>query len=215
MDNSASFSGAHSLGRIPCLALLHVRFDTHRRRGACYTTCPSGTSMVSVGPGHSFRRDRICLCREGPLLTQRIPLASMARLILPSELRAQITEWCLSHYPNEACGLIAGRRGELCVERVYPIANIEVEKPSSRYFMDPRGQWKAMRDAETSGLEVIGAFHSHVRSEPYPSATDVELAMYPEWIWVIVSLRCRDEPELRAYTIRDSAADEVEISVGK
>jgi len=101
------------------------------------------------------------------------------------------------------------------VERVYPIANIEVEKPSSRYFMDPRGQWKAMRDAETSGLEVIGAFHSHVRSEPYPSATDVELAMYPEWIWVIVSLRCRDEPELRAYTIRDSAADEVEISVGK
>lgn len=138
----------------------------------------------------------------------------MQQLILSPSQRAEIVEWCLSRYPNEACGLIAGS-SNLCVARVYPLDNVEADNPSTRYFMDPAGQLKAMRDAEGRGLAIIGAFHSHTRSEAHPSGTDIELAMYPDWVWVIVSLRSTQKPEVRAFCIRDGSVQEVEILVRK
>ena len=56
--------------------------------------------------------------------------------------------------------------------------------------------------AEDDGLEVIGVFHSHTHSEPYPSPTDVAQAPDPAWHYVIVSLK-REAPESRSYRIVD------------
>jgi proteasome lid subunit RPN8/RPN11 len=131
-------------------------------------------------------------------------------LRLSEDRRTEIVEWCRTWYPNEACGLLAARQN-LLVERVYTVDNAETQSPRTRYYMDPHGQLRAMRDAENDGLEVIGAFHSHTGSPAYPSEIDVELAMYPEWIWVIVSLASPALPELRAFRINHSAIEEVEI----
>jgi [CysO sulfur-carrier protein]-S-L-cysteine hydrolase len=72
------------------------------------------------------------------------------------------------------------------------------------YRIDGRDQIAAMRAAEERGEEIVGCWHSHTHTDAYPSTTDVEQAKwYPEWIYVIVSLRDGD-PVLRAYRIRDS-----------
>lgn len=137
----------------------------------------------------------------------------MRGIELPEDCRLEIVEWCRSRYPYEACGLLAGG-SDLRVEKVYPVENSESESPRKRYFMDPGGQIRAVRDAERQGLEVIGAFHSHTNSPAYPSSTDLELAMYPEWVWVIVSLAAPDRPDVRAFVIRDFHVSEVEILAG-
>ncbi len=134
-------------------------------------------------------------------------------VILPSEHARVILEWCTARYPEEACGLLAGNADTLRVEKVYPIDNVEPSDRKRRYFMDPSGQWRAMRDAERLGLDVLGAFHSHTASSAYPSAVDVELAAYPEWVWFIVSLASTDEPEIRAFRIRDSDVEEIQVVV--
>jgi proteasome lid subunit RPN8/RPN11 len=36
---------------------------------------------------------------------------------------------------------------------------------------------------------VIGVFHSHTNTDPYPSPTDVAQAPDPAWHYVVVSLR--------------------------
>ncbi|MBX7160848.1 MAG: M67 family metallopeptidase [Acidimicrobiia bacterium] len=110
--------------------------------------------------------------------------------------------------PDEACGLLAGT-GER-VEVVYPAANADASPVS--YRVESRDQWHAMRDAEARGLEMLGGFHSHTHSEPYPSATDVAQAFYPDWAYLIVGLGGA-EPVLRAFRIESGAIAEIPVLV--
>ena len=111
--------------------------------------------------------------------------------------------------PHEACGLIAGRDG--APARIIRCANAH-ETPTTRYRIDPREQLTAFRDMDDRGEELIGIYHSHPVSQPYPSPTDRAEAHYPEAFYVLVSLRTA-EPEMRAYRIRsDGAVREVTLS---
>ena len=102
-------------------------------------------------------------------------------LRLPRRAVAEITAHALDSSPLEACGLLAAERGgRVC--KVFATRNAEEGDPAVRYLIDAGDQLKSMREAEASGLEIVGAFHSHVASEAYPSPTDVELAAYPEKI---------------------------------
>ena len=112
-------------------------------------------------------------------------------------------------YPLEACGLLVGR-GER-VERFVPCTN---EAASARvYTIPPKEILRAGRSAEDDGLEIIGVFHSHTHSDPYPSPTDVEQAPDPGWHYVIVGLK-RDAPETRCYRIVDGTICEERVAVG-
>ncbi len=112
-------------------------------------------------------------------------------------------------YPLEACGLLVGRGSS--VERFVACTN---EAASARiYTIPPRELLRAERSAEDEGLEVLGVFHSHTHSEPYPSPTDVAQAPDPGWHYVIVSLK-REAPEARSYRIVDGAISEEPIAAG-
>ena len=111
-------------------------------------------------------------------------------------------------YPLEACGLLVGS-GER-VERFVACTN---ESASARIYSIPgRELLRAERSAEDAGLEIIGVFHSHTHTEPYPSPTDVEQAPDPGWHYVIVSLK-RDAPETRSYRIVAGTISEERVAV--
>jgi proteasome lid subunit RPN8/RPN11 len=87
------------------------------------------------------------------------------------------------------------------------------EAASARiYTIPPRELLRAERQAEDDGLAVIGVFHSHTHSEPYPSPTDVAQAPDPEWHYVIVSLK-RDAPEARSYRIVGGEISDLPIAI--
>ena len=66
--------------------------------------------------------------------------------------------------------------------------------------------------ADDLGHDIVGVWHSHTHTDPYPSPTDVRQAVDPMWIYVIVSLR-DEAPMLRAYRIRDEQIAECAVVI--
>jgi proteasome lid subunit RPN8/RPN11 len=56
----------------------------------------------------------------------------------------------------------------------------------------------------------VGIYHSHPRSPAEPSQTDINLAHYPHWTYLIVSL-ADEEPVVRAWRIADGRVEEEEL----
>ena len=129
-------------------------------------------------------------------------------LVFPAQAYAEMIADAYRGYPLEACGLLVGQGNR--VHRFVPCTN---EARSARiYTIPPKELLRAERQADDDGLAVIGVFHSHTHSEPYPSPTDVAQAPDPEWHYVIVSLK-RDAPEARSYRIVDGAISSVPIAI--
>ncbi len=121
---------------------------------------------------------------------------------------------CYDGLPDEACGMLAGRLrpGSLepdgRIDAVYPCKNADAS--ARTYTVDSRDLIRALRDAESRGLELVGVFHSHTHTEAWPSATDVRQAVDPNWLYVIVSLKDGD-PVLRSFRIIDGNIGEVPV----
>jgi proteasome lid subunit RPN8/RPN11 len=77
-------------------------------------------------------------------------------------------------YPDEACGALLGRGGD--VKKVAPLQNRETERPRVRYAIDPRDLVELDREARGLGLEIVGYFHSHPDHPARPSETDRQRA---------------------------------------
>ena len=117
-------------------------------------------------------------------------------LEMPAQAYAEMIAHAYAGYPLEACGLLVGKGS--VVHRFVACTN---ETASARIYSIPgKEMLRAERQAEDDGLAVIGVFHSHTHSEPYPSPTDVTQAPDPDWHYVIVSLK-REAPEARTYRI--------------
>ena len=71
------------------------------------------------------------------------------------------------------------------------------------------GSWTR---STTAGDDLLAIYHSHTRSAAYPSRTDVELAFFPETLYLIVSIADRDAPEIRAFRISRSAPEGEQIA---
>ncbi len=139
-------------------------------------------------------------------------------LRLSTSQHERIVAHCYSGLPDEACGLLGGpvtgvlgsRQATGFVSEVYPAVNADAS--ARTYTVDGRDYLRATRDAEARGDEIIGVWHSHTHTDPYPSPTDVRSAVDPMWIYVIVSLR-DDVPMLRAFRIRDGQIAETRVDV--
>jgi len=112
-------------------------------------------------------------------------------------------------FPNEACGILAGKDGK--IEKIYRMTN--ADKGSKTFFMGPKEQLKVMKEIRNLGLQMLGIYHSHPETEAYPSAHDVELAFYPEVSYVIVSLKDKNSPNMRSFKIIEKKISEEEVKI--
>jgi proteasome lid subunit RPN8/RPN11 len=72
----------------------------------------------------------------------------------------------------------------------------------------------ALTEIEDAGHELGAIYHSHTRSQPYPSQTDLNFAAgWPGVEWLIVGLAADAEPEIRSFRIDDGRITEVDIQV--
>ena len=121
----------------------------------------------------------------------------------------EMVEHALAEAPNECCGMIASRDGE-AVE-LHRMVNAAASP--LKYVIDPQEQYRVQTAIEDAGLDLGVIYHSHTRSAPYPSQTDINLAFYPEALYVIVGV-AEPEPEVRAFRIRDGQVEETKLDVG-
>ena len=116
--------------------------------------------------------------------------------------------------PNEACGLVIGDgpAGEGGVAlRFEPVRN-KAASPY-RYEIHPDDLLRLTIETDDAGEVFWAIVHSHVRSPARPSPTDVGLALYPDALYLLISL-AENEPSFGAFRIVDGATHPVEILVG-
>ena len=128
---------------------------------------------------------------------------------ISEQLRAELIAHARDDAPNECCGMIAAEDGRFTA---YFRAANEFASPM-RFQIDSGDQIRITNEIEDRGEEIGAIFHSHPKSEAYPSQTDVNLAgWWPGVLWLICSL-AEAEPVVRAFRIDDNAVEEVELDV--
>ncbi len=120
-----------------------------------------------------------------------------------------LVEHARSDFPFEVCGLLAGRDGH--VAKHYRIAN--AARSMTYYSMDPKAMLHAMNEIDDRDWDLLAIYHSHTHTEAFPSPTDVELAFYPEPVYLIVSLQDQDAPVIRGFEIVDGVITERQVHV--
>ncbi len=125
------------------------------------------------------------------------------------ELYDEMVAHAVADAPDECCGIISSREDvAVALHRMENTAHTWM-----RYEMDNMELYRVVTAIEDAGLDVGIIYHSHTRTEPYPSQTDINLAFYPDSLYVIVGTAAEPEPLVRAYTIRDQRVAEVRLSI--
>lgn len=128
------------------------------------------------------------------------------------ELLQEIVDHALQDPGNEVCGLVAVKE-----DRDRPAAKVlqavNVHASPMKFEIDPKELLALHTEIEDAGLELGAIYHSHVRSPPFPSQTDVNFARsWPGVEWIIVGLASGREPEVRSYLIDGAQISEVPVA---
>lgn len=111
--------------------------------------------------------------------------------------------------PLEICGLLVGTQDGDETIVVESHRTDSEDKSELTYTVNPLQQMRIERDAAKRGLQVVGIYHTHPATVPYPSVTDVARAhwgdtddlLFPGYSYLIVSLRDPENPEPRSFKI--------------
>ena len=134
------------------------------------------------------------------------------------ELLDEVIAHARADAPNECCGMIASRDGEaVAVHRARNAAASPL-----KYEVHSDDLHRILQGIDEDGLELGAIYHSHTRSEPVPSQTDINLAdigkpplpRYPGTLYVIVGLKDAAQPDVRAWSIALGEVSEVQLEVG-
>jgi proteasome lid subunit RPN8/RPN11 len=128
---------------------------------------------------------------------------------IPRELYEQMIEHARAEAPNECVGLLASRNGDAV--KLYRASNAAASP--LRFEIDGAEQIRYHNDIEDAGLELGAIYHSHTRTAPAPSQTDISFAAgWPGVLWVIVGL-ASEEPDVRTWRIDGARVTEAELVV--
>jgi [CysO sulfur-carrier protein]-S-L-cysteine hydrolase len=111
--------------------------------------------------------------------------------------------------PNECCGMVGSSDGH--VVEVYRATNAEASP--LRFRIDPEEQLELHNKIDDAGLDLGAIYHSHTRTAPKPSQTDINFAkLWPGVLWIIVGL-ANGEPEVQMWRIEGGQVSDAELVV--
>jgi [CysO sulfur-carrier protein]-S-L-cysteine hydrolase len=126
------------------------------------------------------------------------------------ELYDQIVAHARAEAPNECCGVVA-TNGDGRGVRV--VAAVNKHASPLRFEIDGREVMRILDAFDAEDLAVGAIYHSHTRTAPEPSQTDVNYApAWPGALWIIVGL-ADEEPDVRTWAIEDGRVTQVELTV--
>jgi proteasome lid subunit RPN8/RPN11 len=132
------------------------------------------------------------------------------------ELLDEVVAHAREEAPNECCGVLAVELDRAQAGR--PPRAVSVHRAVNtaasplRFEIDGREVLSLIERIEGEGLELGAIYHSHTRTAPYPSQTDINFAAHwPGVEWLIVGISDGAAPEVRSYLIDDGRVEEVAI----
>ena len=139
---------------------------------------------------------------------------------LPAELLQAMIDDARAGYPNESCGLILGDAAAAGGGRALRFeATRNAAASPYRYEIHPDDLYRLSVAADEADEVFWGIVHSHTHTHAVPSPTDIGLALYPDALYILVSLS-EDEthpmtgaPSVRAWRIVEGEVHEVALEI--
>ena len=103
--------------------------------------------------------------------------------------------------------MLAGDSG--VVKAHYEMSNSD--QSGEHFTLVPEEQFQVIKAIRTSGLSLLGIYHSHPASPARPSEEDIRLALTPDVVHVIVSMQNPDQPDIRGFNIEDGVVTTVPL----
>jgi proteasome lid subunit RPN8/RPN11 len=128
-------------------------------------------------------------------------------IYIPQSIIDGIIAQARKELPNEACGLLIGNENEAVKQ--FPLTNID--HSPEHFSFDPKEQFGVLKEARSQGLQIIANYHSHPESPARPSEEDIRLAFDPDIIYIILSLQEKDNPVIKAFSIKAGKVEQIEI----
>jgi proteasome lid subunit RPN8/RPN11 len=117
---------------------------------------------------------------------------------IPDSIYNEMLAHIVAGYPNEACGALGSKDG--AVIKNYPTANA-AEEPDDFSIISEVDIVRIYNDIDSYDGDMI-YYHSHPRSEAYPSARDIDWARRSGYLYLIFSHRhYPDPPYSRIFSI--------------
>jgi proteasome lid subunit RPN8/RPN11 len=122
--------------------------------------------------------------------------------------------------PNEACGVIIGDR--YAADGGRPLRFVATRNKAASpylYEIDPDDLLRLTIETDDADEVFWGIVHSHTHTPARPSPTDIRQALYPDALYLLVSLSADEvdptsgAPSIRAWRIVDGEVFEVELEV--
>jgi proteasome lid subunit RPN8/RPN11 len=144
-------------------------------------------------------------------------------------------------YPLEICGFLVGTmEGDVrTVREAWPVRNAWEDDPElraklfaareaagadvnadrwedaseeRRYLVSPQDILVSMKRSREAGMDLVGVYHTHPNHPAVPSDFDRDAA-WPDWSYVIVSVRSGEVAEFRSWALLDDGSrfDEEQI----
>jgi proteasome lid subunit RPN8/RPN11 len=130
------------------------------------------------------------------------------RLVLSSKHIEELKKFAMDSLPLESCALMLGKINDdnAIVSKVVFTKN--ADKSKTTFSIDPNELLNAYKEAESSGLDIVGIFHSHP-APAKPSALDAKYMELNPIPWLIMSTV---NNELMAF-LYDNAILRLELAV--
>src|SRR5450759_5698080 len=129
---------------------------------------------------------------------------------IPRKITNQLLHLAQISPDFEVCGLIGSKNG--LPTHCYPIKN-SAEHPQQRFLLDAGQQISAMAKMRELGEDLFAIYHSHPTAPALPSTHDLELAAYPEALYLIISLNTKGILEMRGFKICQKTALEIPLTM--
>ncbi len=134
----------------------------------------------------------------------------MNELFIPRKLTQKLLHLAQISPEQEVCGLIGGQGN--FARSCYPVNNIS-EQPAIRFEMDPEQQIAAMKTMRDKDEQLLAIYHSHPSAAAEPSQRDIQLASYPDAVYLLISLNTKGVLEMRGFHIQQGQTREIQLTM--
>ncbi len=110
-------------------------------------------------------------------------------------------------YPEESCGVLAGRfdGADVSVLSAIRCTNARRDALQNRYSIDPKELIGIQREIRGRGLDIVGFYHSHPDHPAQWSSTDLAEAYWVDCAYVITSVVEARAGETRSFRLVEAA----------
>ena len=111
----------------------------------------------------------------------------MQKIILSQSDKKILIECAENEKPNESCAILYGdiKNENSIVKEIWLTENIE--KSPVEFTLSPEQTLEMHEKEKELGLQIIGIFHSHPKSQAFPSSTDKRFMENNPYVWIIYS----------------------------